>query len=199
MLDGYSKHCTFPYRPCESCSKHDVSAVPEAWRTTPMPSSLFQIRILSTMPVYIPLSPVTRETEMFLDVEGFVEGSKIVAFDHRHSFPIFLLFSYVSRHRTIKFTRTSKAIEQKRFENKYRNIGEDAFVGDVNHRRQRRFDIVVSMSIHPSVLFSSLDSFPSTLSSEYWLLGANGLRYRLIQMRTGFHSKLDGATVSAML
>lgn len=114
-------------------------------------------------------------------------------------FPIFLLFSYVSRHRTIKFTRTSKAIEQKRFENKYRNIGEDAFVGDVNHRRQRRFDIVVSMSIHPSVLFSSLDSFPSTLSSEYWLLGANGLRYRLIQMRTGFHSKLDGATVSAML
>lgn len=63
MLDGYSKHCTFPYRPCESCSKHehDVSAVPEAWRTTPMPSSLFQIRILSTMPVYIPLSPVTRK------------------------------------------------------------------------------------------------------------------------------------------
>ncbi|KOX80965.1 hypothetical protein WN51_00883 [Melipona quadrifasciata] len=37
---------------------------------------------------------------------------------------------------------------------------------------------------------------PARCPPEYWLLGANGLRYRLIQMRTGFHSKLDGATIT---
>lgn len=76
MLDGYSKHCTFPYRPCESCSKHDVSAVPEAWRTTPMASSLFQIPILSTILVYIPFSLSLKSRVNVLDVEAFIEDPR---------------------------------------------------------------------------------------------------------------------------
>lgn len=196
MLDGYSKHCTFPYRPCESCSKHDVSAVPQAWRTTPMASSLFQIPILSN-----PYSSV--HTSLSLSLSGnrsakmstfSNDSSKIAASDQRSSFPHFHIIF-------IEFVRLSisKAIE-KDLKINIEILGWTYSYANDNDRRQGRSG-VVSMSIRPSsfFFFPFSTTFPSTLSSEYWLLGANGLRYRLIQMRTGFHSKLDGATVSAML
>lgn len=196
MLDGYSKHCTFPYRPCESCSKHDVSAVPQAWRTTPMASSLFQIPILSN-----PYSSV--HTSLSLSLSGnrsakmstfSNDSSKIAASDQRSSFPHFPIIF-------IEFVRLSisKAIE-KDLKINIEILGWTYSYANDNDRRQGRSG-VVSMSIRPSsfFFFPFSTTFPSTLSSEYWLLGANGLRYRLIQMRTGFHSKLDGATVSAML
>lgn len=194
MLDGYSKHCTFPYRPCESCSKHDVSAVPQAWRTTPMASSLFQIPILSN-----PYSSV--HTSLSLSLSGN-QSAKMSTFSNDSSplltnarfFPIFILFF-------IEFVRLSisKAIE-KDLKINIEILGWTYSYANDNDRRQGRSG-VVSMSIRPSsfFFFPFSTTFPSTLSSEYWLLGANGLRYRLIQMRTGFHSKLDGATVSAML
>lgn len=194
MLDGYSKHCTFPYRPCESCSKHDVSAVPQAWRTTPMASSLFQIPILSN-----PYSSV--HTSLSLSLSGN-RSAKMSTFSNDSSplltnarfFPIFILFF-------IEFVRLSisKAIE-KDLKINIEILGWTYSYANDNDRRQGRSG-VVSMSIRPSsfFFFPFSTTFPSTLSSEYWLLGANGLRYRLIQMRTGFHSKLDGATVSAML
>lgn len=196
MLDGYSKHCTFPYRPCESCSKHDVSAVPQAWRTTPMASSLFQIPILSN-----PYSSV--HTSLSLSLSGnrsakmstfSNDSSKIAASDQRSSFPHFPIIF-------IEFARLpiSKAIE-KDLKINIEILGWTYSYANDNDRRQGRSG-VVSMSIRPFsfFFFPFSTTFPSTLSSEYWLLGANGLRYRLIQMRTGFHSKLDGATVSAML
>ena len=195
MLDGYSKHCTFPYRPCESCSKHDVSAVPQAWRTTPMASSLFQIPILSN-PYYSCI-----HTSLSLSLSGN-RSAKMSTFSNDSSplltnarfFPIFILFF-------IEFVRLSisKAIE-KDLKINIEILGWTYSYANDNDRRQGRSG-VVSMSIRPSsfFFFPFSTTFPSTLSSEYWLLGANGLRYRLIQMRTGFHSKLDGATVSAML
>lgn len=130
-----------------------------------------------------------------LDVEAFIEDPRF--------WPTRFPFSYYFHNSFLVIERSNSCDLRKQSNEKDLKINIEilermySYEND-NHRRQRRSG-VVSMSIHPSVLFSFLDSFPSTLSSEYWLLGANGLRYRLIQMRTGFHSKLDGATVSAML
>lgn len=122
------------------------------------------------------------------------DSSKIAASDQRSSFPHFHIIF-------IEFVRLSisKAIE-KDLKINIEILGWTYSYANDNDRRQGRSG-VVSMSIRPSsfFFFPFSTTFPSTLSSEYWLLGANGLRYRLIQMRTGFHSKLDGATVSAML
>lgn len=198
MLDGYSKHCTFPYRPCESCSKHDVSAVPQAWRTTPMASSLFQIPILSNpySSVHTSLSlSLFREIEVRKCQRSRTIHRRLPLLTNARLFPIFILFS--SNSWDYQFRKQSN---EKNLKINIEILGWTYSYANDNDRRQGRSG-VVSMSIRPSsfFFFPFSTTFPSTLSSEYWLLGANGLRYRLIQMRTGFHSKLDGATVSAML
>lgn len=145
-------------------------------------------------PLYIPLS-LSLSGNRSAKMSTFSnDSSKIAASDQRSSFPHFPIIF-------IEFARLpiSKAIE-KDLKINIEILGWTYSYANDNDRRQGRSG-VVSMSIRPSsfFFFPFSTTFPSTLSSEYWLLGANGLRYRLIQMRTGFHSKLDGATVSAML
>lgn len=145
-------------------------------------------------PLYIPLS-LSLSGNRSAKMSTFSnDSSKIAASDQRSSFPHFHIIF-------IEFVRLSisKAIE-KDLKINIEILGWTYSYANDNDRRQGRSG-VVSMSIRPSsfFFFPFSTTFPSTLSSEYWLLGANGLRYRLIQMRTGFHSKLDGATVSAML
>lgn len=143
-------------------------------------------------PLYIPLS-LSLSGNRSAKMSTFSNDSSPLLTNARF-FPIFILFF-------IEFVRLSisKAIE-KDLKINIEILGWTYSYANDNDRRQGRSG-VVSMSIRPSsfFFFPFSTTFPSTLSSEYWLLGANGLRYRLIQMRTGFHSKLDGATVSAML
>lgn len=145
-------------------------------------------------PLYIPLS-----LSLFREIEvRKCQRSRTI---HRRS-PLLTNARFPHFHIIfIEFVRLSisKAIE-KDLKINIEILGWTYSYANDNDRRQGRSG-VVSMSIRPSsfFFFPFSTTFPSTLSSEYWLLGANGLRYRLIQMRTGFHSKLDGATVSAML
>lgn len=147
-------------------------------------------------PLYIPLSlSLFREIEVRKCQRSRTIHRRSPLLTNARLFPIFLLFS--SNSRDYQFRKQSN---EKNLKINIEILGWTYSYANDNDRRQGRSG-VVSMSIRPSsfFFFPFSTTFPSTLSSEYWLLGANGLRYRLIQMRTGFHSKLDGATVSAML
>ena len=50
MLDGYSKHCTLPYRPVDLALNTMSLPCPRRGEAEKQPSNLSQIRILSTVP-----------------------------------------------------------------------------------------------------------------------------------------------------